>query len=357
MSADLLDLLPISLLAPSLVDATGDARWAEMRAELISGGKSNLTFTLSSSAGEVILRRPPTGKLLPSAHDMAREARVQAALADTSVPTATIMLVDEGDLLGFPFYIMEKVAGHVVRGELPPGYATTPAQRRAIGEAFVDTLAALHAVDYRATGLGDYGRPDGFMSRQVRRWTGQWESSRYRQVAEIKELGARLAATVPAQQRASIVYGDYRLDNVVLDPDDPGRIGAVLDWELSTLGDPLSDLALLLLFWREEGDPELSLIPGVTHLPGFPTRSEMLSRYAEPARSEIAAIKVSAPAMATRVIDRAIEVFGGMGVSNDSPLAYFYAWARVLRIVDGPDAVHRRTVARIEMKKTPPYVG
>lgn len=126
MSADLLDLLPISLLAPSLVDATGDARWAEMRAELISGGKSNLTFTLSSSAGEVILRRPPTGKLLPSAHDMAREARVQAALADTSVPTATIMLVDEGDLLGFPFYIMEKVAGHVVRGELPPGYATTP---------------------------------------------------------------------------------------------------------------------------------------------------------------------------------------------------------------------------------------
>ncbi len=203
------------------------------------------------------------------------------------MPTAQVLLVDEGDLLGFPFYVMEKVAGHVVRGELPPGYATATNHRRAIGEAFVDTLAALHAVDYRAIGLADYGRPEGFMSRQVRRWAGQREASRYRQVAVIEELGARLAATVPAQQQSAIVHGDYRLDNVVLDPGDPGRIAAVLDWELSTLGDPLTDLALLLLFWREEGEPELSLIPGVSHLPGFPTRSQMLSRHAQTAAVDL----------------------------------------------------------------------
>jgi aminoglycoside phosphotransferase (APT) family kinase protein len=287
MTTDALDLLPISLLSPALVEATGDARWAQVKAELISGGKSNLTFTLSSAAGELILRRPPTGELLPSAHDMAREARIQAALADSAVPTARILLVDQGDLLGCPFYVMEKVAGHVVRGDLPPGYATTPEQRRAIGEAFVDTLAALHGVDYEAVGLGDYGRPEGFMARQVRRWTSQWEKSRFREVAEIEELGARLAASVPVQRRATIVHGDYRLDNVVLHPDAPGLISAVLDWELSTLGDPMTDLALLLLFWREEGEPALSLIPGVTHLPGFPTRAQMLSRYAESAGVDV----------------------------------------------------------------------
>lgn len=282
-----LELLPTHVLAPALVDVTGDALWAGTRAKLINGGKSNLTFSLSSPAGELILRRPPTGALLPSAHDMAREARVQAALADTSVPTARILWVDQGELLGFPFYVMEKVRGHVVRGDLPPGYATSADQRHAIGEAFVDTLALLHGVDYQAVGLRDYGRPEGFIARQVRRWTSQWESSRFHRVAEIEDLATRLAATAPAQQRATIVHGDYRLDNVVLDPDTPGRIGAVLDWELSTLGDPLTDLALLLLFWREMDEPELSLIPGISHLPGFPTRAEMLSRYARTAAVDL----------------------------------------------------------------------
>ncbi|AEF40130.1 phosphotransferase family protein [Hoyosella subflava] len=283
MSTDLLGLLPLSALAPALVAATNDTRWTEVDAELITGGKSNLTFGLSCPAGELILRRPPTGELLPRAHDMVREARVQEALAGTAVPTAAIVLVDDGNLLGFPFYVMEKVPGHVVRGDLPAGYATETDERRAIGEGFVDTLATLHAVDYEAIGLADYGRPEGFMARQVRRWTGQWEASRFEPVAEIEELGARLAAAVPAQQRTAIVHGDYRLDNVVLDSTAPGRIAAILDWELSTLGDPLTDLGLLLLFWREEGEPELSLIPGVSHLPGFPSRTQMLARYAETA--------------------------------------------------------------------------
>jgi aminoglycoside phosphotransferase (APT) family kinase protein len=287
MSTNLLDLLPMSSLAQALVAATGDPRWAVIGAELISGGKSNLTFSLTSSAGELILRRPPTGKLLPSAHDMAREARVQRALADSPVPTAAIVLVDQGSLLGFPFYVMERVPGHVVRSQLPEGYAAALHERRMIGEAFVDTLAALHSVDYRTAGLADYGRPEGFTTRQIRRWTDQWEASRFGEVSEVEELSARLAAAVPRQQRSTIVHGDYRLDNVVLEPGKPGRIAAVLDWELSTLGDPLTDLALLLLFWRADDEPELSLIPGVSHLPGFPTRAQMLSRYAKIAGADL----------------------------------------------------------------------
>jgi aminoglycoside phosphotransferase (APT) family kinase protein len=281
------ELAPWDRLGPALVEATGDARWLEGRSELIGGGKSNLTFLLRSEAGELVLRRPPTGELLPSAHDMAREARVQRALEPTAVPTAGVVLADAGDLLGLPCYVMEKAAGHVVRGTLPPGYADDAQQRHAIGAAFADTLAVLHAVDPQSVGLADYGRPEGFMARQVRRWTGQWEASRSHDVPEIDELGRRLAGTVPARHRSTIVHGDYRLDNVVLHPDEPGRITAVLDWELSTLGDPLTDLALLMLFWREEGEPELSLIPGVSHLPGFPSRAEMLERYAAASGADV----------------------------------------------------------------------
>jgi aminoglycoside phosphotransferase (APT) family kinase protein len=269
-------------VGPALAAVTGDEKWLDVRAELVSGGKSNLTFLLSSQAGELVLRRPPTGELLPSAHDMAREARVQAALAATPVPVPGIVLSDPGDLIGIQCYVMDRAPGHVIRAALPVGYADTETERRSLSYAFVDALAALHSVDAKAVGLNDYGRPAGFMERQVRRWTGQWEKSRTYDVPELEELGRRLAAEVPAQQRSTIVHGDYRIDNCVFDASEPGRINAVLDWELSTLGDPLSDLGYLLLFWREQGDaPVSSLTPGVTRLPGFPTREEMKQRYAE----------------------------------------------------------------------------
>jgi aminoglycoside phosphotransferase (APT) family kinase protein len=221
---------------------------------------------------------------------MMREARVQKSLAGTDVPIAEVILADAGELIGIQCYVMRRVPGHVVRGELPAGYADTAAQRQALSFAFVDTLAALHAVDYEAVGLGDYGRPQGFMARQVRRWTGQWEASATHAVPAIDELARRLAATVPSQQRATIVHGDFRLDNVVLDGQDPARIRAVLDWELSTLGDPLTDLALLSLFWIGPGEQQLSLIPGVTHLHGFPTREQMLDRYAAISGADLADI-------------------------------------------------------------------
>jgi aminoglycoside phosphotransferase (APT) family kinase protein len=277
---ELADLVPLERLAPALAATTGDAAWLSARVELLSGGKSNLTFSLRSDAGELILRRPPTGALLPSAHDMAREARVQTALATTGVPVADIVLFDAGELIGVECYVMSKVPGHVIREHLPSGYGETVAQRTAISRSFVDTLATLHAVDPDAVGLADYGRPAGFMSRQIRRWTGQWAASATQQVAEMDELARRLDAAVPVQRRTAIVHGDYRLDNVVLDPKSPERINAVLDWELSTLGDPLADVGLLSLFWVGPGEQQLGLVPGVTHLPGFASRSMMLERYA-----------------------------------------------------------------------------
>lgn len=282
------DLVSLNRLGPALVEATGTQAWLTPEVELISGGKSNLTFLLRSEAGELILRRPPTGELLPSAHDMMREARVQSALAGTDVPVADVVLADAGDLIGIQCYVMQRVPGHIVRGDLPDSYAETPEQRQALSFSFADSLAALHAVDQDAVGLSDYGRPEGFMARQVRRWTGQWEASATHEVPEIDELARRLTAGVPPQQRATIVHGDYRLDNVVLDADDPGRIRAVLDWELSTLGDPLTDLALLSLFWIGPGEQQLRLVPGVTHLPGFPTRDQMLQRYAATSGADLA---------------------------------------------------------------------
>lgn len=282
MSADVHDLVNMDALSPALVKATGNSAWLETRAELISGGKSNLTFTLVSAAGdELILRRPPTGTLLPSAHDMSRESRVQQALATTDVPVASIVLRDDGQLTGSQCYVMEKVPGHVIRDALPAGFAATPAERAQMAYALVDTLAALHAVDPNAVGLGDYGRPTGFMERQVRRWSGQWERSKTHDVPEIGELGRRLAKQVPTPQRSTIVHGDYRTDNVVYNAANPARINAVLDWELSTLGDPLTDVALMMLFWRTADEGQLSLVPSVSHLPGFPHRAALIDLYAD----------------------------------------------------------------------------
>jgi len=275
------DLVRPDRLGPVLADATGDGRWRSLDATLIAGGKSNLTFELTSAAGALILRRPPSGELLPSAHDMGREARIQRALEGTSVPVPKIVLTEPGaDLLGVPFYVMEKVPGHIIRDELPDGYAQTPAEKLALTDALVDVLADLHAVDPEAIGLGDYGRPHGYLERQLRRWNGQWEKSKTHEVAAVDELGAQLVTLRPESQRASIVHGDYRLDNCLMALADPARVAAVLDWELSTLGDPLTDLGLLLFYWREPGEDKPALTPAVTRNPGFPSRAHLVERYA-----------------------------------------------------------------------------
>jgi aminoglycoside phosphotransferase (APT) family kinase protein len=247
---------------------------------------SNLTYVVTPSSGgpddAVILRRPPTGAVLATAHDMEREHTVISALGPTDVPVPrTLHLCTDTSVLGAPFYVMERVVGLHVVSAIPAGYADEPEQRRAIGDGLVDVLAALHSVDHEQVGLGGFGRPEGFMARQVRRWTKQWDATRDRDRPGLDALAARLAETVPVSQRSGIVHGDYRLDNCLLDPHAPGRIRAVLDWEMSTIGDPLADLGMMFVYWPQAGEDRPTTQSSVTTLPGFPTRLEVADRYAE----------------------------------------------------------------------------
>jgi aminoglycoside phosphotransferase (APT) family kinase protein len=274
------------VVGPYLAKVLADDAWRTPTVTLIAGGKSNLTYRVSSGAGDVILRRPPLGHVLPTAHDMKREYTAMAALERTEVPVPKMLhLCTDPEVLGQPFYVMEAVNGYVCRDSLPAGYADRPEQRRAIGEGLIRVLGDLHNVDPAAVGLGEFGRPDGYLSRQVSRWTKQWEATRLEGLESVDKLAAELAASVPTSQRGTIVHGDYRLDNTMLDPTTPGRIAAVLDWEMSTLGDPLADLGILLVYWQQADDvSERDLgfvVQAATVLEGFPNRAEVAALYAE----------------------------------------------------------------------------
>lgn len=275
-----------ALVGPSLAAGLHDARWANCEVALISGGKSNLTYRVRSDAGEVILRRPPLGHILPTAHDMAREYRVLSALHQTPVPVPRTFLLGTPDgPLKSQFYVMERVVGHICRDQLPSGYADAPDDRAAIGRSLIDVLAALHTINPAEVGLADFGRPQGVMERQLRRWSEQWLRSKDADLPELDALRDDLAASLPPQAHAAIVHGDYRLDNTVLHPTLPGEILAVLDWEMSTLGDPLADLGALLAYWSEEEDDDVlvraRMFAPLTASRGFPTRAEVIARYAD----------------------------------------------------------------------------
>ena len=276
------DGAPAEVVGPWLAERTGELAWKDATVSLISGGKSNLTYVVASTAGEVVLRRPPTGHVLPTAHDMLRESRVIGALGPTGFPVPGIIAVEgTGTLVGQPFYVMERVVGHIIRAEMPPGYAETPADRAQLAERLVGTLADLHAVEPASVGLGDFGRPTGYMQRQVRRWSTQWDSTRTADNPALDALAAALIARVPARSDETIVHGDYRLDNTILDPTDVGRVAAVLDWEMSTLGDPLADVGLLLVYWTQADDSAVAsgVAPSVTCLDGFPGREGVAALY------------------------------------------------------------------------------
>lgn len=262
---------------------------------LISGGRSNLTYLVEGGGQSWVLRRPPLGHVLPTAHDMAREYRVLSALADTDVPVARpLALCEDAAVNDMPFYVMEYRPGVVLAHSLPDDYAATEAERRRVSEAMIDTMARLHAIDYRAVGLADFGRPEGYLERQVRRWAQQWERSRTAPLPEIETLAARLAAALPASPAPTIVHGDFRLGNLALDPRDPGRVVAVFDWEMATLGDPLSDLGYTLIYWADPGDEidaaSIGSVSPFTQLPGFLRRAELIDAYARRSGRDVEAI-------------------------------------------------------------------
>jgi aminoglycoside phosphotransferase (APT) family kinase protein len=270
--------------AANVEGATG----APLRASLIAGGRSNLTYFIGDGDHEWVLRRPPLGHVLPTAHDMAREYKVLAGLAPTDVPVPRpLAFCDHTAVNDAPFYVMEKVDGQILR---------TPAELQSLArddarrcsEALVDVLVEIHAVDYAAVGLSDFGRPDGYLERQVRRWGEQWERSKTRELPSVDELARRLRAALPESPPPTIVHGDYRLDNTMLAPDDPGRIVAVLDWEMATLGDPLADLGLFLVYWARDDEQLQGVGAAIDTSAGFLTRSEIVERYAKQSARDVA---------------------------------------------------------------------
>ncbi len=269
--------IELDRLADFLSGPLGFEDGSSLEAEVIEGGRSNLTYVLTYGNSSWVLRRPPLGHTQPTAHNMKREYEVLAGLARTAVPAPVPLLFCEDEsVLGAPFYVMERVTGQVFR---EPGEVNLDQTgRRRASMALIATLADIHMADYEAAGLGALGRPDGYLARQVSRWTGQLESG-IRVSPGLRELSRRLAASVPAEGRHSLVHGDYRIDNVMLDPEDPGRVNAVLDWEMATLGDPLADLGMLLMYWRQPGERCASDAHAITAEPGFMERRELVERY------------------------------------------------------------------------------
>ncbi|MFF8320174.1 phosphotransferase family protein [Streptomyces bobili] len=265
---------------PGLVDGPLSGR-------LIEGGRSNLTYAVTDGGSRWVVRRPPLGHVLATAHDMRREHRVIDALYPTSVPVPRpVLLCEDDEVLGAPFYVMEFVEGTPYRtaDQLVP---LGPERTRGAVLSLVDTLVELHAVDPAAVGLADFGRPEGFLDRQLRRWGKQLDASRSRDLAGIDELHAALGRSLPSSPAPTVVHGDYRLDNVLIGEDD--TIRAILDWEMSTLGDPLTDLGLLVMYSVPLEMPE-SPVSTTASAPGHPTPAELIERYAARSGRDVSAV-------------------------------------------------------------------
>jgi aminoglycoside phosphotransferase (APT) family kinase protein len=263
----------------------------ELSAKIVGHGRSNLTYRLEADGQAWVLRRPPLSHVLPTAHDMKREYRIISALEPTKVPVPhAIALCEDISVNDAPFYIMSFVEGMVPTDPGLVALAFNETARRRLGEELIDTLATFHGIDPASVGLGDFGKPQGFIARQVRRFTEQLERSTVRKVPEMEELSRRLSSAVPEESGYSLVHGDYRLDNCVISHD--GHIAAVLDWEMATLGDPLADLGLQFMYWPDRGVATTTAVTSgaVLALPGFPTRSEAIQRYADKSGRDISSL-------------------------------------------------------------------
>jgi len=280
-----LELPPLVVREPleEFLDAHGIGA-GRVEVERIGEGHSNITFLVRRGDARVVLRRPPRPPLPPSAHDVLREARLLRALEGTPVRVPRVLAVgDDEEVLGVPFYVMEEVHGSVLASQVPDAL-DTPEQRARTAEELVDALVEVHAVDWRACGLEGYGKPTGYLERQVRRFTGLWEHNKTRELPVVEELAEWLRDNMPDSQEATIVHGDYRLGNVMMADAAPAELVAIFDWELSTIGDPLADLGYMTVTWVEPDDPQDTMfanLNAVTRREGFLTREELIARYEE----------------------------------------------------------------------------
>ena len=257
-------------------------------AEPVGDGHSNVTYLVRREGREVVVRRPPRPPLPPSAHDVLREARLLRAIQGTAARVPEILaMCDDEAVIGAPFYVMERIRGEVITKEVPAAL-DTPAERRRIGEQLIDALVEIHGVDWQAC-LEGFGRPSGYLQRQVRRFAGLWEHSRTREVEAVERVGAWLAEHIPESGPATIVHGDFRLGNTMFAADAPARLCAVFDWEMATIGDPLADIGYMCATWSEAGDPPVGRfeLGRVTRAEGFPTRAELIARYEERSGREV----------------------------------------------------------------------
>ena len=257
----------------------------EVEVEPVGEGHSNVTYALRRDGAELVLRRPPRGPLPPSAHDVLREARVMAALAGRGRVPAVVAVCDDPAVIGVPFYVMEKVEGEVITSALPPALDAVDDRRR-IGEELVDALVEVHDVDWDAAGLEGFGKPTGYLERQLRRFLGLWEHNRTRDIPAVESVAGWLRDHLPESGPATVVHGDYRLGNTMFAPGAPARLVAIFDWEMATIGDPLADVGYMTATWSEppEGEDRKRTMfdfMTVTHAEGFMTRDELVARYEE----------------------------------------------------------------------------
>jgi aminoglycoside phosphotransferase (APT) family kinase protein len=255
----------------------------ELEASPIGEGHSNVTYLIRRADGtELVLRRPPRPPLPPSAHDVLREARLLGALRGTAARVPAVLAVgDDPATIGSPFYIMDKVAGEAIVFSLPDTL-DTPSERRRIAEELIDALVEIHGVDWRAAGLEDFGKPTGYLERQLRRFSGLWDINKTREIPAVERVAQWLSENLPESGPATIVHGDYRLGNTMFATDAPARLTAVLDWEMATIGDPLADLGYMCMVWGQADDPPGGIrdsLGAVTKAEGFPTRAELIARY------------------------------------------------------------------------------
>jgi aminoglycoside phosphotransferase (APT) family kinase protein len=280
----------VEKLEPYLREKFPTAETSQLQIQQYPSGHSNLTYAIRLGDRELVLRRPPFGSKVKSAHDMGREFRVLSKLhAVYSAAPEVLAFCDDADVLGAPFYLMRPIHGVILRKNLPPEISLSPGIARRLNESLIDNLIALHRVDYATAGLGDLGKPEGYLARQVRGWIERYHNSKTHDHPEVEKIANWLEQNMPAAQSAALIHNDYKFDNVVLDADDITKIKGVLDWEMATLGDPLTDLGTTLAYWVNQTDPEdlQQNLSDVTTQPGSMSREEVAQYYAKSTNSDL----------------------------------------------------------------------